>query len=67
MHGTERLTGVHTGFGLHWEADAVARCLRDGELESKRMSQTETALEMTILDEWRKQSGYKYPAGLEKA
>jgi hypothetical protein len=34
-------------------------------------NETETKLIPTIvlqiLDEWRKQSGYKYPAGLEKA
>ncbi|GAA6039636.1 hypothetical protein JCM8097_002229 [Rhodosporidiobolus ruineniae] len=55
------------GFGLHWEADAVARSIRDGEKENPRMPLHETALTMKLLDTWREQVGYKYPAGLEKA
>ncbi|GJN88062.1 hypothetical protein Rhopal_001018-T1 [Rhodotorula paludigena] len=55
------------GFGLHWEADAVARSLRDGEKENPRMPWNESALTMRIMDKWREQVGYKYPAGLEQA
>lgn len=36
------------GFGLHWEADAVARSLRDGEKENPRMPHVETLLEMKV-------------------
>ncbi|ORY90759.1 NAD-binding protein [Leucosporidium creatinivorum] len=53
------------GFGLHWEADSVARSLRDGEKENPRMPHAETLLTMKLLDTWREQAGYKYPAGLE--
>ncbi|GAA5911311.1 hypothetical protein JCM6882_002345 [Rhodosporidiobolus microsporus] len=56
---------VH-GFGLHYEADACARSIRDGEKENPRMSWKETSLTMKIFDTWRQQSGYTYPAGLEK-
>lgn len=52
--------------GLFWEADAVARSLRDGEKENKRMPHDETLLEMQLMDQWREQSGYKFPDGLEK-
>ncbi|PAV20366.1 dimeric dihydrodiol dehydrogenase [Pyrrhoderma noxium] len=55
------------GMGLHWEADAVARDLRDGKIESERMPHEETLLELAIFDEVRRQGGYVYPAGLEKA
>ncbi|KAK9896856.1 NAD-binding protein [Cystobasidium minutum MCA 4210] len=55
------------GTGLNWEADAVARCIKDGKTTSERCSPETTLLTMGILDEWRRQSGYKYPAGLEKA
>jgi len=54
------------GQGLHWEADAVARCIRDGKTESERMPHSDTLLTMGIFDEIRKQGGYVYPEGLEK-
>ncbi|GAA5835398.1 hypothetical protein JCM11251_005223 [Rhodosporidiobolus azoricus] len=54
------------GFGLHFEADACARSIRDGEKENPRMPWEETSLTMKIFDTWREQSGYKYPADLEK-
>lgn len=37
-----------TGFGLHWEADAVARSIRDGEKENKRMPWKESLLTMKV-------------------
>ncbi|GAA6020123.1 hypothetical protein JCM10207_006263 [Rhodosporidiobolus poonsookiae] len=55
------------GFGLHWEADAVARSIRDGEKENPRMPLSETALTMKLFDTWREQTGYTFPAGLEQA
>lgn len=36
------------GFGLHWEADAVARSIRDGEKENPRMPHAETLLTMKV-------------------
>lgn len=36
------------GFGLHWEADAVARSLRDGEKENPRMPHAGTLLTMKV-------------------
>lgn len=36
------------GMGHHWEADASARCLRDGELESKDWSHEDTLLMLQV-------------------
>lgn len=36
------------GMGHHWEADASARCLRDGELESKDWSHEDTLLILQV-------------------
>jgi len=52
--------------GLNWEADAVARDIRDGRIENERMPHQDTLLTMSILDEIRRQGGYEYPEGLEK-
>ncbi|KAI5118028.1 hypothetical protein M0805_004893 [Coniferiporia weirii] len=54
------------GMGLNWEADAVARYIRDGKIESDRMPHEETLLELAIFDEIRRQGGYVFPEGLEK-
>lgn len=54
------------GFGLYWEADAVARCLRDGLLESPDMPLKETTMTMEMFDKIRKDGGYEYVPGLEK-
>ncbi|KAF8581454.1 NAD-binding protein [Ramaria rubella] len=54
------------GVGLHWEADGVARSLRDGETESLRVPHEQSVLAMKIFDEVRRQGGYVYPEGLEK-
>jgi predicted dehydrogenase len=40
----------HTGGGLHYEADEVARCLREGLLESPLMSLDETIEIMETMD-----------------
>ncbi|GAA5863925.1 hypothetical protein JCM8547_005282 [Rhodosporidiobolus lusitaniae] len=55
------------GFGLLYEADAVARSIQKGEKENPRMPLAETALTMKLMDTWREQVGYKYPEGLQKA
>lgn len=55
------------GVGLGFEADEVARLVKAGEKTSARCSPADTLAVMAIMDEWRAQSGYKYPAGLEKA
>ncbi|KAI8577019.1 hypothetical protein K450DRAFT_254014 [Umbelopsis ramanniana AG] len=52
------------GNGYHWEADAVARCLRDGLKECERMTVSESIMSMELMDEFRKQGGYEFPASL---
>ncbi|TDL29856.1 NAD(P)-binding protein [Rickenella mellea] len=54
------------GTGLHWEADAVARSIRDGRLENEKMPISETILTMGIFDKVRRLGGYVFPDGLEK-
>ncbi|GAA5984692.1 hypothetical protein JCM10908_003462 [Rhodotorula pacifica] len=52
-------------WGFAWEADEVARCLRDGKKESDRMPLRETLLMMQVFDEIRKQGDFVYPEELE--
>ncbi|EJD01504.1 NAD-binding protein [Fomitiporia mediterranea MF3/22] len=54
------------GMGLNWEADAVARDIRDGKIENARMPHADTLLELAIFDEVRRQGGYVFPEGMEK-
>ncbi|KAK8854925.1 hypothetical protein IAR55_003664 [Kwoniella newhampshirensis] len=54
------------GFGLYWEADAVARCLKDGLTECPEMPLDETLMTMEIFDNIRKEGGYEFSPGLEK-
>ncbi|RSH95688.1 hypothetical protein EHS25_000780 [Saitozyma podzolica] len=54
------------GMGLHFEADAVARDIRDGRTENELVSHEETLLVMELLDETRKQGGYAFPEGMEQ-
>ncbi|KAG8945616.1 hypothetical protein FRC04_000663 [Tulasnella sp. 424] len=54
------------GGGWHFQADEVARCVRDGKLESDLWGLDKTSLEMKIFDEVRKQGGYVLPPGVEK-
>jgi len=49
------------GDGLHFEADEVARCVRDGMLESALWGHDKTLMEMEIFDEVRRQGGYRLP------
>lgn len=44
----------------------MARCLREGLLESPDMPLKETTMTMEIFDNIRQEGGYKYVAGLEK-
>ncbi|WVR07379.1 hypothetical protein IAU60_004420 [Kwoniella sp. DSM 27419] len=54
------------GFGLYWEADAVARCLRDGKKECEGMTWAETEMTMGYFDQIRKEGEYEFLPGLEK-
>lgn len=55
------------GHGMAWEADEVARCLRDEKLESETLSWEESILIMDTMDEVRKQGGLEYPELIETA
>lgn len=50
---------------MYWEADEVARCLRDGKLQSEVMSWEESIVIMEVMDEVRKQNGLVYPEKIE--
>jgi predicted dehydrogenase len=54
------------GMGMFYEADACARCLRDGLLESDIMPLSETQLTMLIMDTARKQNDFVYPSSIEE-
>ncbi|KIY53279.1 NAD(P)-binding protein [Fistulina hepatica ATCC 64428] len=54
------------GGGWHFQADEVARCIRDGKLESGLWSHEKSLLEMRVFDEVRRQGGYVFPPGLDK-
>ncbi|KIK71173.1 hypothetical protein GYMLUDRAFT_33310 [Collybiopsis luxurians FD-317 M1] len=56
----------HVGRGMHYQADEVARCIRDGKRESRLWGHEKSLLEMQIFDEVRKQGGYQFPPGVEK-
>jgi len=56
----------YVGGGWHYEADEVARCIRDGKLESELWGHEKTIMVMEIFDEVRRQGGYKLPEGVEK-
>ena len=51
--GARRFEVAHTGGGLRHQADEVARCLRDGLLESPVMPLDETVSIMATMDEVR--------------
>ncbi|KAJ5090391.1 hypothetical protein N7532_009075 [Penicillium argentinense] len=53
------------GHGMFWEADEVARCLRDGKLESEGLPWEESIVIMEVMDEVRKQGGLTYPQKIE--
>ncbi|KAJ7493404.1 hypothetical protein B0H11DRAFT_1803285 [Mycena galericulata] len=62
----EEKTFTYIGHGMHFEADEVARCIRDGKSESALWGHGKSLLEMAVFDEVRKQGGYGLPTGVEK-
>ena len=53
------------GHGMFWEADACARALRDGKLESEVMGWEESVVIMEVMDEVRTQGKLTYPERIE--
>lgn len=49
------------GHGMFWEADEVARCLRDGKQESSTIPWSESLVIMEVMEEALKQGGVEYP------
>ncbi|PPQ62873.1 hypothetical protein CVT24_006271 [Panaeolus cyanescens] len=62
----ERVVFTYEGGGWHFQADEVARCVRDGKKESALWGHDKSLLEMMIFDEVRRQGDYKLPLGVEK-
>ena len=62
----ETRTFDYVGGGLHFQADEVARCVRDGKRESGVWSHEKTLLEMEVFDHIRRNGGYIFPPGVEK-
>ncbi|KAF5355270.1 hypothetical protein D9758_006064 [Tetrapyrgos nigripes] len=56
----------YVGRGMHFQADEVARSVRDGKLESDLWGHIKCLTEMEIFDEVRRQGGYVFPPGVEK-
>ncbi len=63
----ERHEHPHAGNGLRHEAAEVARCLREGLLESPSLPLAETIEVMETLDEARRQIGLRFPQENERA
>lgn len=53
------------GGGWHFQADEVARCVRDGKSESDVWGWEKSLLEMEVFDEVRRAGGYMFPEGVE--
>ncbi|KZT10058.1 NAD-binding protein [Laetiporus sulphureus 93-53] len=56
----------YVGGGWHFQADEVARCVRDGKIESDLWSHDKSLLLMETFDEVRYQGNYMLPEGVEK-
>jgi len=54
------------GGGWHFQADEVARCIRDGKLESSVFGLEKSLMAMDIFDEVRRQCKYEFPPGVEQ-
>lgn len=54
------------GGGWHFQADEVARCIRDRKLESEVWTLDKSLFQMDVFDEVRRQGGYVFPPGVEK-
>lgn len=52
-------------YGLAYEADEVARCIRDGKQQSKIMPWGESLITMEIMDTVRRDNGLKFPDDIE--
>jgi hypothetical protein len=53
------------GLGMFWEADAIARDIRDGKTEDERCNLAESYALMEVMDEIRKQGGLRFPDRIE--
>jgi predicted dehydrogenase len=53
--------GDFRGNGYHYEAEAVMDCLREGRTESGIMPLDESLVIAEIMDEIRRQAGFRYP------
>jgi len=53
VHREETVCLTYEGKGMHFQADEVARCVREGKLGSDLWSHDKTVLEMKIFDEVR--------------
>lgn len=53
------------GQGLFWEADAVARDIRDGKKEDENYPLDESVFAMSLMDEVRRQNNMNFPADIE--
>ncbi|KXN86565.1 Trans-1,2-dihydrobenzene-1,2-diol dehydrogenase [Leucoagaricus sp. SymC.cos] len=62
----EKQVVEHVGGGWHFQADEVARCVRDGRKESEIWTHGKTLLEMEVFDNVRHSGGYILPPGVEK-
>ncbi|KAF8661381.1 hypothetical protein AX16_001474 [Volvariella volvacea WC 439] len=62
----EKRESQYVGGGWHFQADEVAKCVRDGKKESEVWSHDKSLLEMEVFDEVRRQGGYELPPGVEK-
>ena len=58
---TEEIVPETAGNGYNYEAAEVARCLREGLVESPRLPWSETLAVMRAMDDARRQVGLKYP------
>lgn len=54
---TKEYPTTKAGGGMHYEADEVARCIRDGKTESERMPLAESRVTQRWLDDVRKAGG----------
>ncbi|CED84884.1 Dimeric dihydrodiol dehydrogenase [Phaffia rhodozyma] len=57
---TTRNYPITSGRGMHWQADAVGRCLRDGKLEEEKMKWEETEMQQKVFDEVRIGGGWNW-------
>jgi predicted dehydrogenase len=60
-HSAERFDTLFPGWGYHFEAAEVHRCLRAGLVESPLMPHAETLAVMRTLDSVRARIGVRYP------